>query len=160
MCAAYPPPIQNLSIYNPQNYSSNNDNLTIRQANQSYLRLTGGTVSGNLTANNGLKIASGGTNLQNVQFGQYQRLIATNIPASNSFTTTITFPTAYSISGFPPRVFVANTSTAGALTALNFLYCSVNSNTYTGFTLVITNVHPSATFNDFITVDWLAFRQD
>jgi len=160
MCAAYLPPNQNLSTYNSNNFPSLTSNLTVDTANKTYLRLSGGTVSGNLTANNGLKIASGGTNLQNVQFGQYQRLIATNITASNSFTTTITFPTAYSISSFPPRVFVANTSTAGSLTALNFLYCSVNSNTYTGFTLVITNVHPSATFNDFITVDWLAFRQD
>ena len=78
MCAFYPAHRQNLSIYNPQNYLSNNDNLTIRQTNQLYLRLLGGSMSGALNANNNLTINTANQQYLRLPRGTFSEALTAN----------------------------------------------------------------------------------
>jgi len=151
----YPGPKQNLSTYNSSNFPSLNDNLTISQANSTYLRLTGGSLSGALNCNNTLFVG-GGSNLDLIQRGRYNSFSSVSIVALSKTTITITFPKAYQV-GQNPNVYVSNcTFDPNAPPALNFLFPSVRGITNTGFTLEVTNVHPSVNFNDKFEIGWLA----
>lgn len=127
--SVYPPPIQINSIFNPYNYSSLDDTLTRRQANQTYLIKTGNdTDYGTLTMKQPIYLADGSVSspalsfLNSVQSGWY-RLSATALGLSiggiNKFTwdtTTTTssqtlISTSYQVSNFGgPNAAYGNTT--------------------------------------------------
>jgi len=58
--SAYPfPKNSSLSVFNPIYFLYGNDNLTIKTANQRYLQLAGGRLSGGLTTNAGINNTAG-----------------------------------------------------------------------------------------------------
>ena len=85
------------NLYNSNNFALNSSSLTLAEANQLYLQLTGGTVSGNLLCSSSLTvsgsttlaslIASGSTTLSNTTLGSSAILISSNTTLSTSSST-------------------------------------------------------------------------
>lgn len=73
--SVYPPPIQINSIFNPYNYSSLNDTLTRRQANQTYLIKTGAdTDYGTITMKQPIYLADGTFSAPSLSFDLQKNL--------------------------------------------------------------------------------------
>ena len=146
-----------LSIFNSQSFPSNSDFLTVQDGNK-YLVKNNGVV-------NNVKVNSIGSNINVLQYFRWERLIATSISAGTSVNFNVSFPTALPDNAplvSNPRVFLTNSSyvAQGSIVALNFLLMTCQTITRTGFNINITNTHPSAGFNDFLSADIFVIRDN
>jgi hypothetical protein len=105
------------------------------------------------------KVNTNGTPITNIQHGTFTRLIAKSITSGGgSANFTITFSSPFSV-GSIPKVILCNSSSAtfASIVALNYLTVSAQEVNINGFRLVITNLGGTS-FNDFLNVDWIAYR--
>jgi hypothetical protein len=139
-------------IYRP---SANVIGVTISGSQVANFSSTGLAVTGKTTTST-LQVGTPGTTTNCIQTGSYTFVSPTLIAGCGSVaTTTITFGTAFSST---PNVVatVANPGSEGV--ALNCLIVSSWYVSTTGFTLGITNAHPSADGSGSPTISWFAWN--
>lgn len=116
---------------------------------------TGLTVTGKTTTST-LQVGTPGTTTNCIQTGSFT-FVSPTLTAGcvTAPTTTITFATAFSST---PNVVAMVANPGGVGTALNCLIVSSWNVSTTGFTLGITNAHPSANGSGSPTISWFAWN--
>lgn len=131
--SSYAPPTNNLSIFNPIEFTASSSALTQADGDARYLKLAGGTESGLVTFSSGLKIGAGST-ITSLKTGS--AIYAPGILAPQTASTTLSISFGITFSAAPVVTATLNTATYVNSEALVLTITSIST---TGFVITIFN---------------------
>lgn len=111
--ASYPPPSQNVPIFNPSDFETGNTSLTLTTADARYLQLSGGVERGLVTFQAGLATSSisNSGNTFTVPSSSGQLALVSQIPSPSSFVDLTTPQTITGAKTFTNLIFADSTDT-------------------------------------------------
>jgi hypothetical protein len=131
--SVYPPPTNDLPIFNPSEFESSSSTLTISTADSRYLKLTGGTESGLVTFASGLTIGAGNA-IGTLKIGSATYAPGALAPQTSSTTLAIPFGITFSVA--PTVVATLNTA---SYTLSDAVVLTITSISTTQFVITLFN---------------------